>query len=655
MSQSCISSNSQLGASLTSLPQIFRGRFFAIPDYQRGFAWGERQARDLIEDIQQLMASRDLAFHFTGTLVVSWNEHTKRLDIVDGQQRLTSLIIFLSEIRNRLDGSQNKDRLKQVYLTRGGFGNESPVLLVGEAFRDYFERLVLRGEPVDRESFKTHKNIKTVRDTFATFLDKKLSEQAGSAQRQAWLCDWLEILESRLGFLVYQPDSNAEVGVMFEVINNRGKHLSELEKIKNYLIYVCVKLNANRVREDVNKRWVYILSYLHEAGKTSLQDESGFLRAVAIAFFRLNKRQASDIYSHLRYKALRLSDLVSGTVESDKSLKKIESFIEFMERAAKWYRNLYSRPSFSVENSKLNEYLGRLRAQDNHANIMPLFLALAVTKEKEQEIDDLADLLHFIEVFNFRTYIVPHGYYSTWLQGPLYTLAHQYLWWLNDAEENGDKDSPGLRKRRDDSMIKVLINESMINGKITDGLIDQRLFGKSREESFDFGGWNGIKYFLMCYEAFRRQSKTTRIDDILQKRRDGKTGDYLSLEHILATKYVVEGQSSEEVSYQKRRLGNFMLLEMDMNVRGGNQSIKDKMEAYENGPEGKNIPGSELAQVKEVIGLYEECFNFHEDHLEDFDFHVCLADRREDEFKNFWRQEWSFNPWFSRTKTNSRL
>ncbi len=655
MSQSCIPSHGQLGASLTSLPQIFSGRFFSIPDYQRGFAWGERQARDLIEDIQQLMVTRELAFHFTGTLVVSWNDQSKRLDIVDGQQRLTSLVILISEIRKRLNSSQNKDRLKKVYLIRGEFGNESPVLMVGEAFRDYFERLVLRGEPVDGEWFKTHKNLKTVRDTFSTFLDKRLSHIDGEPQRQVWLLDWLEILESRLGFLVYQPDSNAEVGVMFEVINNRGKHLSELEKIKNYLIYVCVKLNANSIREDVNKRWVYILRYLHEAGKTSLQDESGFLRAVAIAFFRLNKRQASDIYSHLRYKDFKLSDLASGKVEIDRALQKIEYFIKFMEQAAKWYRNLYSRNGYSGKDSKLKDQLKRLRAQDNHANIMPLFLAITATKEKEGGFDDIADLLHFLEVFNFRTYIVPHGYYSTWLQGPLYTLAHQYLWWLSDAEKNGDKDCLGVRKKRDYRVIEALINESLVNGKITDELIEQRLFNKSKEESFDFGGWKGIKYFLMCYEAFCRQSKTTHVDEILQRRRDGKTGDYLSLEHILATKYVVEGQDGEAVSYQKRRLGNFMLLEMDMNIRGSNQSIKDKIEAYEKGPEGKNIPGSELAQVKEVIGLYGECCQCHKDHVEDFDFHVCLADRREDKFKNFWRREWSFNPWFSRIETNSSL
>lgn len=649
MSQAIIHSPDRLGASLTALPQIFGERLFAIPDYQRGFAWGERQALDLVEDLEQLMVTRDLAFHFTGTLVVSWNAQVKRLDIVDGQQRLTSLVILLSEVGKRLEDSSMKDRLRQTYLIRGDFGNELPVLSVGFAFRDYFERLILRDEPVDGEIFKTHKNLRTVRDTFASFLDKRLGEQGSIAQRQEWLSRWLDILETRLGFLVYQPDSNAEVGVMFEVINNRGKHLSELEKIKNYLIYVCVKLNAERIREDINKRWVHILRYLHEAGKTSLQEEASFLKAVAITFFRLNKRQASDIYRHLRSRALKLNEINTGTAESKQALQIVEGFIEFMEHAARWYRNLYSRAGYSGTDSKLKERLGRLRAQDNHANMLPLFLALTVTKEMEQA-DDLADMLHLLEVFNFRTYIVPHGYYSTWLQGPLYGLAHRYYWWFKDAHRHTDagaSEDLQMRHHRDQYLIESLINESLVSGKITDQQIDQRLFEKPKEEIFDFGGWKGIKYFLICYEAFRRQSKTTHVDSILQKRSAGKTGDYLSLEHIWATRHIVDKKDKDARSYQKRRLGNFMLLEMDMNIRGSNQPIEDKIPAYEHGPEGKNIPGSELAQVKEVIRLYKAHSKPSDSQTGYFELHNWLAEKRENELREFWRREWTFEPWLS--------
>lgn len=655
MNQAVSHPSERLGASLTALPQIFSDRLFGIPDYQRGFAWGERQAWDLVEDLEQLMVTPDLSFHFTGTLVVSWNTKTKRLDIVDGQQRLTSLVILLSEIRKRLQDSTVRDRLKRTYLIRGEFGSELPVLAVGSAFRDYFERLILRDEPIDGEIFKTHQNLRLVRDTFGVFLDKRLAEQGDSQLAQAWLTDWLTILESRLGFLVYQPDSNAEVGVMFEVINNRGKHLSELEKIKNYLIYVSVKLNAERIREDINKRWVHILRYLHEAGKTSLQEEASFLKAVAITFFRLNKRQASDIYGHLRFKALKLSEINTGSEQREYTLQTVECFIEFMEQAAKWYRNLYSRTGYSDKNLKLKERLGRLRAQDNHANILPLFLAFTVTKEREQE-EDLAEMLHLLEVFNFRTYIVPHGYYSTWLQGPLYSLAHSYYWWFKDNcqhnTEAGITDVGKQRHCRDLTLIQSLINESLVSGKITDQQIDQRLFEKPKEEVFDFGGWRGIKYFLSCYEAFHRQSKTTHIDSILQKRSAGKTGDYLSLEHIWATRHIVDENDKDARSYQKRRLGNFMLLEMDMNIRGSNQPIDEKIPVYEHGPSGKNIPGSELAQVKEVIRLYKAYPKLSENNIGYFDLHKSLADLREQKFKKFWRKEWSFEPWLERIQAS---
>jgi uncharacterized protein with ParB-like and HNH nuclease domain len=54
---------------------------------------------------------------------------------------------------------------------------------------------------------------------------------------------------------------------MFEVINNRGKQLSELEKVKNYLIYCSIKLSAFSLRDDITEHWSDILQSLNKAKK----------------------------------------------------------------------------------------------------------------------------------------------------------------------------------------------------------------------------------------------------------------------------------------------------------------------------------------------------------------------------------------------------
>ena len=50
------------------LSNLFHGKVFKIPDYQRGYAWEEKQLKDLIEDIDAL-ATDDIQFHYTGTIV----------------------------------------------------------------------------------------------------------------------------------------------------------------------------------------------------------------------------------------------------------------------------------------------------------------------------------------------------------------------------------------------------------------------------------------------------------------------------------------------------------------------------------------------------------------------------------------------------------
>ena len=100
--------NGQLKHELQSLDEIFgQGkRVFRIPDYQRGYSWEKQQRTDLLTDIEYLINSGYAYRHYTGTIVASMNkDETERrrdkyeiFDIVDGQQRLTSLILLLSVI-----------------------------------------------------------------------------------------------------------------------------------------------------------------------------------------------------------------------------------------------------------------------------------------------------------------------------------------------------------------------------------------------------------------------------------------------------------------------------------------------------------------------------------------------------------------------------
>ncbi len=58
---------------------------------------------------------------------------------------------------------------------------------------------------------------------------------------------------------MYAPDDTKEIGIMFEVINNRGKPLSELEKVKNHLMYYSEKNDIQDLKTVVKDKWSNIL------------------------------------------------------------------------------------------------------------------------------------------------------------------------------------------------------------------------------------------------------------------------------------------------------------------------------------------------------------------------------------------------------------
>ena len=91
-------------------------------------------------------------------------------------------------------------------------------------------------------------------------------------------------ITTRLHFNLYEVDRESEVGVIFEVMNDRGKPLTDLEKVKNYLLYAASALhvtehNRDNLASSVNDAWAYILTQLMGAGLGSPANENQMLRA----------------------------------------------------------------------------------------------------------------------------------------------------------------------------------------------------------------------------------------------------------------------------------------------------------------------------------------------------------------------------------------
>src|SRR5690554_6292067 len=93
---------------LCSVSELF-GKHFFIPAYQRGYRWEMRQITDLLKDIlefQKKANSRALGlgeFYCLQPLIVLYREEEDIWEVVDGQQRLTTMYILLSYLATRGD------------------------------------------------------------------------------------------------------------------------------------------------------------------------------------------------------------------------------------------------------------------------------------------------------------------------------------------------------------------------------------------------------------------------------------------------------------------------------------------------------------------------------------------------------------------------
>jgi len=617
-----------------SIEDIFsENRFFRIPDYQRGYSWEDKQVRDLISDIENL--HEKYYVHFTGTIVAASNGPDSNMsksvyDIVDGQQRLTSILILLKCIYN-ID-NQKYNFILSKYLQSGPEGNQILIFTPNKETLEYFYELIIKDNNKIIPKIKSHFNIIHAKREFDKWLNKNKNR----------IDDILKIITRRLGFIFYTPENDKEIGIMFEVINNRGKELSELEKIKNYFIYFSTLFDLNELKNEVNSKWYNILVNLSNANKTDTDEENKFIRYCYLVFYEANKERSWNVYNSLK---LKYSVKNINKEEILNMHREIIAFVNFLNNASLYYSYFYNENIFeSFYNGKFKKEISKilkyLRCQPVNASIMPLYLSLTVQVTEE---NNLYEILEILEILNFRIYVLPKvTNRSDSKQGELFKWANYfYNNKLIDDKDYSDLEGDAFNRLKSVliQFTKKLCSEEDIIKKLT----------LEKDEKEDFKDWEGIRYILARYEEELRKLDKTNwdVEKILIKRADNGeyTNDYLSVEHIWARENMRE-EFNENI-IEKRRLGNFMLLMLAKNISLGYLSIPDKVKKMnELIDEGKIFDLSQVSQFKNAI--YKEALKFTEkiNPVRKKNFYKNLSkkicDIRETELITFTLKTWTF-------------
>ena len=352
-----------MASELQPLSLLFQNRLFRIPDYQRGYAWQQSQLVDFWDDLVNLQDSR---YHYTGLLSLktlkrsetkTWGSDLWMVDkgfkachIVDGQQRLTTFIILLNEIveftrsLNENEGKPDEeivlgyDTLKDVIakyicqhrppnnqITTYLFGYE-----VDNPSADYLRYRVFN-EPYSGTVNETYytKNLKYAKTFFSENLSALYKNEGLEGLSNLYLK-----LTLRLMFNIHEIDDDYDVFVAFETMNNRGKKLTNLELLKNRLIYLTTlysdakfdELDKENLRKQINDAWKEVYYQLGRNEKTPLVDDE-FLRAHWISYFSYSRKKGDDYIHFLLNKFSAKNIFEKKTVPVDGTMQ--ETDIDF--------------------------------------------------------------------------------------------------------------------------------------------------------------------------------------------------------------------------------------------------------------------------------------------------------------------------------------
>ena len=567
---------------LESLEDIFKDgkRVFRIPDYQRGYSWEKKQRVDLLNDIQYLIKGGYEYRHYTGTIVASFNkeetdkvaEEYELFDVVDGQQRMTSLILLLSVICRLLKEPEVKSRYEDTeifskFIQDGPVGNTVRKLYLGEEQDKLFECLVTEGiTPAIEATSKSDQNLNDAVNEYQKWLNRE----------DINIDDVLKCVCEKLGFLLYAPENDKELGIMFEVINNRGKALTELEKIKNYLIYYADKNNIRDIRKRVNASWPRILSNLNKVGYTSNESEDRYLRNCWIVFMDTHKSRSHHVYDGLKQE----------WPPNGQHTSEILRFIEFLKSAAIFYAKYLEREG--VTDKQEAYWLERISCHPADASITPLILAI-FSKVKCQVVR--TGLFELIEKLNFRFYGTNIAGRSDSGQGDLFGYANKFF---NHYEQEVDG-----RKIDVEWLKEELTN--FVDTRANDKNFVESLTLDKDEQWWDYYYWNGLKFFLASYEEQLKKKKGESIDlqKIMSPQDKASPNDFFQKEHIWAEKDYTKINVSHKLNINKRRLGNFLLLKQSINIKVSNKPPEEKVEEYFN--DWRNDPNTLMIRELRLI------------------------------------------------------
>ena len=210
---------------------------FEIPAYQRPYSWEIEHVSVLLEDLRNAMEQDSTAPYFMGSIVLIKEENSPESEVIDGQQRLTTLTMLLCVLRDLASDNTKKSEIDQFIVEAGnsltGTQNRFRINL-RERDKSFFQNNVQSMEALEKflamDKARFSDSQQRIFENVG-FLYKKLSEYSETERNSL-----ARYLVQQCYLIVVATPDNASAHRIFSVLNDRGLNLSPTDILKSDII-----------------------------------------------------------------------------------------------------------------------------------------------------------------------------------------------------------------------------------------------------------------------------------------------------------------------------------------------------------------------------------------------------------------------------------
>ncbi|OUO40857.1 hypothetical protein B5F82_03710 [Megamonas hypermegale] len=592
--------------TLSSLAKIFVEKIYRIPDYQRGYAWTLKEVEDFWDDLCRLETDKN---HYVGVLTLEpakkeeyekwiddvWIIKSKRyqpLHIVDGQQRITTAIILIVTIAKIMKEknikylnytTREEIYKKYIYEVKEEMKNKTYIFSY-ECDNPSYEYLItniyeenLIGKAKENETVYT-KNLLKAKQFFYNKLKNLKKEELEEI--------YTKITQHFL-FNIYTITDDIDVYVTFETMNNRGKLLSNLELLKNRLIYISTLFNVdnkekNRLRRDVNKCWKKIYYILGRSTENILLDDEFLVTHFMLYFTNLfeEKENGDSNIDYYRFGHIESDYLlnkyfvVSKISNGDLVIKDCFNYIESLSTCITFWGDI-KNPYTSSYNDDIKEYIDKIN-----------FFSM---KRKRFFRYIFFNNMRYLNVFLLSCFLACNNNNKLLLK--FLKALERYLFVLDFFESDAVDESNIRLVDFKENILKI--NEKRITieniielmNKISEQIISNTDINKQTIKFYNKYGFydnnKWIVYFLLEYEYSLMKKSKTKI--LKLNRWDYTKKGVMSIEHIYPRnshhkEWIDKFKSLtlEQRNKLRNSLGNLVLVSPEKNSKLGNLPFSQK-------------------------------------------------------------------------------